>query len=190
MSLQGTDHANGARPLAQVVIRQYKAIGKMKLLQVLLVLSLLALAACGGSSSTDTSELLTTEFEIADKFGQSGAQVDNTFVVGDDVVFTAVINNNSAEHRTVEFTAPLITFQIFSEDNTMLIYDPDFGLVFPGVITETVIEPFGETGRKLAWRGVDNAGAQVAPGIYQVVMTIKGVNGADSVVHRTSIQLI
>jgi hypothetical protein len=72
-----------------------------------------------------------------------------------------------------------------------VIFDADDGVSYPAVVMESMIEPFGEAGRSVVWKGTDNSGAQVAPGIYQVRMRIDAVNrGNDPVEQRSSIQLI
>ncbi|MFV2058316.1 MAG: hypothetical protein ACC707_17760 [Thiohalomonadales bacterium] len=106
------------------------------MLNILLAMLIVSLAACGGSDNSDSNtnplDSMTTELEITDKFGQKA----DTFIVGDDVVITATIKNLSSVEKVIEFTAPLITIQIYSEDGATFIFDPDFGLAFPQVITE------------------------------------------------------
>jgi len=157
----------------------------MKMLHVLFVMVIVAVTACGGSDS-DGTKSLTTALLITDKFDQKA----NSFVVGDDVVVTAKISNPSNIVRSIKFTAPLITIQILSEDAATLIFDPDFGLSFPQFVTVVLIDPFGEITRTLTWNGTDNVGAQVAPRMYQVVVRIQGVAGAQPIQHNDLIQLL
>jgi len=139
---------------------------EMKILNILLVMiTIVSLAACRSSdSNTNPLESMTTELEITDKFDQ----IADTFVVGDDVVITAAIKNLSSVEKTIEFTAPLITIRIYSEDGTTLIFDPDIEISFPQVLIEIVIASFSKRERSLTWKGIDNTVAQVAPGTYQV----------------------
>ena len=145
--------------------------------RVLLLFLISILVSCNGDGSNQNASIIASLL-IEDKFGQETDQ----FVVGDDVVITVKVQNQASIPRTIEFTAPLISVGIFSEDGNELIYDPDFGISAPQVIQETIINPMGTIYRIVTWKGVDNSGSQVSPARYQVRAHISGFENDGDVI--------
>jgi hypothetical protein len=91
---------------------------------------------------------------------------------GEIVPITLTIKNTGSGLFEVLLGSPEISLQVLKDNDE--VWDPAFGLAFPGVVHQLSI-PAGETKTyEFSWDQKDNTGNQVLPGVYSIKASFIG----------------